>query len=48
MLVVLVVLLAAAAIYQLTLGGDDRLPLCGPETPGAAPDPDECVTPSAP
>ena len=44
-LIVLFVALAAAAVYQLTLGRGDRTPLCGPSTPLEAPDPADCPSP---
>jgi hypothetical protein len=47
-LVVLFVLLAGAAIYQLTIGSGEREPLCGPTTPLAAPGDGECPTPASP
>ena len=42
-MIVLFVLLVVAAIYQLTLGGSDKQPLCGPQSPGAQPTPGACT-----
>jgi hypothetical protein len=46
--IVLFVLLVVAAIYQFTLGGNDRQPLCGPQSPGAQPTPGACKPSPAP
>ena len=47
-IIVLFVLLAAALVYQLTLGGRGN-PVCGPATPNALPTKGACPssTPSA-
>jgi hypothetical protein len=42
--IVLFVLLAGAAIYQLALGSRSAEPLCGPSSPGALPSPGTCPT----
>jgi len=47
-LIILFVVLAGAAIYQLVLRGSDREPLCGPASPGAVPEPGACPTPTSP
>jgi hypothetical protein len=46
MIVVLFVLLVAALVYQLTLGGPSS-PACGPASPNALPTKGACPTPSA-
>ena len=43
--IALFVILAAAAIYQLSLGGRGE-PLCGPGSPGAQPTPGACIQPT--
>jgi hypothetical protein len=45
--IALFVLLVVAAIYQFTLGGSAKEPLCGPQSPGAQPTPGACRQPSA-
>jgi hypothetical protein len=45
--ILLFLLLAGAAIYQLTLGSRNTEPLCGPASPGALPTGSPCIEPSA-
>ena len=45
-MIALLVLLIGAAIYQFSLGNKDAPPFCGPASPGAAPSPGACITPS--
>ena len=45
MLILLFVLLAGAAIYQLTLGGHHER-VCGPESPNAIPTRGACPSPT--
>jgi hypothetical protein len=45
-IIVLFVLLAAALVYQLTLGGRGSNPACGPATPNALPTKGACPSPT--
>jgi hypothetical protein len=47
-LIVLFIVLAGAAVYQLTLGQSGDEPLCGPKSPGAVPTRGACPTAPVP
>jgi hypothetical protein len=47
-LIVLFIVLAGAAVYQLTLGGNAGERLCGPKSPGAVPTRGACPTRGSP